>query len=67
MPRNDILALPGVPYEMKILVEHFFKEFKKNRKFDSIVQKTIFIRNIPESQLATERPFYTHKLSDNKQ
>ena len=48
----DILALPGVPYEMKILVEHFFKEFKKNRKFDSIVQKTIFIRNIPESQLA---------------
>jgi nicotinamide-nucleotide amidase len=48
----EILALPGVPYEMKILVEHFFKEFKKNRKFDFIVQKTIFIRNIPESQLA---------------
>ena len=48
----DVLALPGVPYEMKILVEHFFREFKKNRKLDSIVQKTIFIRNIPESQLA---------------
>ena len=48
----EVLALPGVPYEMKILVEHFFREFKKNRKLDSIVQKTIFIRNIPESQLA---------------
>jgi nicotinamide-nucleotide amidase len=48
----EVLALPGVPYEMKILVEHFFREFKKNRKFNSIVQKTIFIRNIPESQLA---------------
>ena len=48
----EVLALPGVPYEMKILVEHFFREFKKNRKLDSIVQKTIYIRNIPESQLA---------------
>ena len=32
----EVLALPGVPYEMKILVEHFFREFKKNRKLDSI-------------------------------
>ena len=48
----EVLALPGVPYEMKILVEHFFIEFKKNRRLDSIIQKTIYIRNIPESQLA---------------
>jgi len=48
---KNILALPGVPYEMKALMKDFLVEFGKENKMLNIIQKTIFVRNIPESEL----------------
>ena len=49
---KNILALPGVPYEMKHLFKDFLKIFKSQNKLKTITNKTIFIKNIPESQIA---------------
>ena len=49
---KNILALPGVPYEMKHLFNDFLKIFKSQNKLKTITNKTIFIKNIPESQIA---------------
>ena len=48
----DLLALPGVPYEMKRLFRDFLKLFRNENKLRIIVNKTIYIKNIPESQIA---------------
>ena len=48
----NILAFPGVPYEMKNLFELFLNDFTNNYKLDKIVKKTVLIRNVPESQIA---------------
>ena len=48
----DLLALPGVPYEMKRLFKDFLKLFRNENKLKIIVNKTIYIKNIPESQIA---------------
>ena len=48
----DLLALPGVPYEMKRLFKDFLKLFRNEHKLRIIVNKTIYIKNIPESQIA---------------
>ena len=48
----DLLALPGVPYEMKRLFKDFLKLFRNENKLRIIVNKTIYIKNIPESQIA---------------
>ncbi len=49
---SNILSLPGVPYEMKFLFDYFLKDFKKLNKLQTIYHKTIYVRNIPESQIA---------------
>ena len=48
----DLLALPGVPYEVKSLFKDFLKLFRNENKLRIIVNKTIYIKNIPESQIA---------------
>ena len=48
----NILAFPGVPYEMKNLFELFLNDFTNNYKLDKIVKKTVLIRDVPESQIA---------------
>lgn len=48
----NLLALPGVPYEMKRLFKDFLKLFRNENKLRIIVNKTIYIKNIPESQIA---------------
>ena len=48
----NILAFPGVPYEMKSLFELFLNDFTNNYKLEKIVNKTVLIRDIPESQIA---------------
>ena len=48
----DLLALPGVPYEMKRLFKDFLELFRNENKLRIIVNKTIYIKNIPESQIA---------------
>ena len=50
---KNIVAFPGVPYEMKALMNQFILDFKKENELLNIVQKTIFVRNIPESELAS--------------
>ena len=48
----NLLALPGVPYEMKRLFKDFLELFRNENKLRIIVNKTIYIKNIPESQIA---------------
>ncbi len=50
---KNIVAFPGVPYEMKALMNQFIIDFKNENELLNIVQKTIFVRNIPESELAS--------------
>ena len=50
--KKELIAFPGVPYEMKSLFGLFLNDFKSKYKLDKIVNKTIFIRDIPESKIA---------------
>ena len=50
---NHLVAFPGVPYEMKFLLNKFLSFFKKIYNLPYILHKTVFIKNIPESQLAS--------------
>jgi nicotinamide-nucleotide amidase len=50
---KNIVAFPGVPYEMKALMNQFILDFKKENELLNIVQKTIFVSNITESELAS--------------
>ena len=61
---KNILALPGVPYEMKHLFKDFLKIFKSQNKLKTITNKTIFIKNIPESQIANMIKEWELNLND---
>ena len=61
---KNILALPGVPYEMKHLFKDFLKIFKSQNKLKKITNKTIFIKNIPESQIANMIKEWESNLND---
>ena len=61
---KNILALPGVPYEMKHLFKDFLKIFKSQNKLKTITHKTIFIKNIPESQIANMIKEWELNLND---
>lgn len=50
---NHLIALPGVPYEMKFLLNKFLSFFKKKYNLPYILHKTVFVKNIPESKLAS--------------
>jgi len=49
---KNVLAFPGVPYEMKQLFKDFLDNFKKEYKLKKIVSKNIYIKDVPESQIA---------------
>ena len=61
---KNILALPGVPYEMKHLFKDFLKIFKSQNKLKTITNRTIFIKNIPESQIANMIKEWESNLND---
>jgi len=61
---KNILALPGVPYEMKHLFKDFLKIFTSQNKLKTITNKTIFIKNIPESQIANMINEWESNLND---
>ena len=61
---KNILALPGVPYEMKHLFKDFLNIFKSQNKLKTITNKTIFIKNIPESQIANMIKEWESNLDD---
>ena len=61
---KNILAFPGVPYEMKHLFKDFLKIFKSQNKLKTITNKTIFIKNIPESQIANMIKKWESNLND---
>tara|TARA_B100000768_G_scaffold4457_1_gene5573 strand:- start:12600 stop:13832 length:1233 start_codon:yes stop_codon:yes gene_type:complete len=50
---NHLVAFPGVPYEMKFLLNKFLSYFKKKYNLPFILHQTVFVKNIPESQLAS--------------
>lgn len=50
-----LVSLPGVPYEMKGLMEdHILPEVKKRVKVPHVVHKTIMTQGVPESYLANK-------------
>ena len=60
---SSILSLPGVPYEMKFLFDYFLKDFKKLNKLQTIYHKTVYVRNIPESQIADKIKDWENNLN----
>lgn len=50
--KKVLVAMPGVPYEMKGLMEDVMPMLQKHFQLDSIVHKTILTYGIPESMLA---------------
>ena len=60
---SNILSLPGVPYEMKFLFDYFLKDFKKLNKLQTIYHKTVYVRNVPESQIADKIKDWENKLN----
>ena len=60
---SNILSLPGVPYEMKFLFDYFLKDFKKLNKLQTIYHKTVYVRNIPESQIADKIKDWENNLN----
>ncbi len=60
-----LVSLPGVPYEMKGLMEdHVLPEIRKGVMVPQVVHKTIMTQGVPESYLAAmlsdwERAFPT--------
>ena len=60
---SSILSLPGVPYEMKFLFDYFLKDFKKLNKLQTIYHKTVYVRNVPESQIADKIKDWENNLN----
>ncbi|MBK7130630.1 MAG: competence/damage-inducible protein A [Crocinitomicaceae bacterium] len=50
----DVISLPGVPFEMKGLMEKIIPEFQKKYKLATFYHRTILFQGIGESQLAHE-------------
>lgn len=50
---KDIIAMPGVPYEMKsMMTDHILPELRKKYDLPVIIHKTVITHGIPESHLA---------------
>lgn len=50
-----ILSMPGVPYEMKGMMEKYIiPKLRVRYKTNHIIHKTVLVRGIPESQLAID-------------
>jgi nicotinamide-nucleotide amidase len=66
--RNDIIfvSVPGVPFEMKYLVENeILPRLKKNNKTKAIFHKTIQTQGLPESMLAERIENWENSLPKN--
>lgn len=66
--RNDTIfvSLPGVPFEMKYLLEHeILPRLLKNGKKKAIYHKTVLTQGIPESMLAEKIEVWENALPGN--
>ncbi len=66
--KNDtiFISVPGVPFEMKYLVEHkILPRLQINRKAKAIFHKTIQTQGLPESMLAERIENWESSLPDN--
>ncbi|MCF6333977.1 MAG: competence/damage-inducible protein A [Draconibacterium sp.] len=66
--RNDTIfvSLPGVPFEMKYLLEHeILPRLLKNGKKKAIYHKTVLTQGIPESMLAEKIEVWENALPEN--
>jgi nicotinamide-nucleotide amidase len=60
------VAVPGVPFEMKHLIEYeILPRIKINRKTDSIYHRTLLTQGLPESILATHIEQWETALPEN--
>lgn len=60
-----VLSLPGVPYEMKGLMQDYvLPELKKRVKVPQVVHKTIMTQGVPESYLAATLRHWEAELPD---
>ncbi len=63
---KTVIALPGVPYEMKYMIEnHIIPGLKKSRKKNFILHKTVLTQGIPESFLAEKLEVWENELPSN--
>ena len=51
---KDVISMPGVPYEMKGLMEKVLPEFKEKYQLGDFYHRTILTQGVPESVLADE-------------
>jgi nicotinamide-nucleotide amidase len=66
--RNDTIfvSVPGVPFEMKYLVEHeLFPRLLNSGKTKSIFHKTVLTQGLPESMLAMKIEHWENALPEN--
>jgi nicotinamide-nucleotide amidase len=66
--RNDTIfvSVPGVPFEMKYLVEYeLFPRLINSGKTKSIVHKTVLTQGLPESMLAEKIEHWENALPEN--
>jgi len=60
-----LVSLPGVPYEMKgLMQDHIFYEVQKRVKVPHVVHKTIMTQGVPESYLAATLRHWEEDLPD---
>jgi len=64
MKKNNttFVSLPGVPFEMKPMLQEFLKLFSKENALDKIIHKTVFVFGIPESELAIKIENWENEL-----
>lgn len=51
---KDIISMPGVPYEMKGLMNKVLPEFKAKYELGDFYHRTVLFQGVPESVLANE-------------
>ncbi|UKN01715.1 competence/damage-inducible protein A [Paracrocinitomix mangrovi] len=51
---KDIISMPGVPYEMKGLMEKVILELKEKHQLGDFYHRTVLFQGVPESVLANE-------------
>lgn len=66
--KNDktVIALPGVPYEMKHMIEnHIIPDLKKKQKQSNIVHKTVLTQGLAEAVLAEKLEEWESELPED--
>lgn len=62
--RSNVFSMPGVPYEMKGLLDDFLEEFTKDHPLGNLYHSTVRVTGIGESFLAEQLKDWEQKILD---